>query len=75
MELICYNKSLSSGLEIATDMAANATNIFTLGKKNFGSVDTSTTSFFYDLDYKTINRLKFHVDSFTGTIYRGWLAF
>ena len=39
-----------SGLEIATDTDANATNIFSLATKNSGLVATWVTRFLYDLD-------------------------
>ena len=41
-----------TGLEIATDMVANATNtnIFSLVTKNSGLVATLATTFLYDLD-------------------------
>ena len=41
---------LMTGLEIATDMVANATNFFSLAMKNSGLVATLVTRFFYDLD-------------------------
>ena len=40
----------SAGLEIATDMVANATNIFSMATKNSGLVTTLETRFLYDLD-------------------------
>ena len=40
----------SAGLEIATDMVANATNIFSMATKNSGLVATLETRFLYDLD-------------------------
>jgi len=39
-----------TGLEIATDTVANATNIFSLATKNSGLVVNVATRFFYDLD-------------------------
>ena len=39
-----------TGHEIATDMVANATNIFSLATKNSGLVATLATRFLYDLD-------------------------
>ena len=44
--------SAKAGLQIATDMVANATNIFSLATKNFGLVTTLATRFLYDLDLK-----------------------
>ena len=41
---------LCAGLEIATDMVANATNIFSLVIKNSGLVATLATRFPYDFD-------------------------
>ena len=41
---------MNSGLEIATDTVANATNIFSLATKNSGLVATLVTGFLYDLD-------------------------
>ena len=41
---------MNSGLEIATDTVANATNIFSLATKNSGLVVTLVTGFLYDLD-------------------------
>ena len=40
----------SSGLEIATDTVANATNIFSLVTKNSSLVAKLATRFLYDLD-------------------------
>ena len=42
---------MDAGLEIATDMVANATNIFSLATSNSGSVATLATGFLYDLDW------------------------
>ena len=42
---------MDAGLEIATDMVANATNIFSLATNNSGSVATLATRFLYDLDW------------------------
>ena len=39
-----------AGLDIATDMVTNATNIFSLATENSGLVATLTTKFLYDLD-------------------------
>ena len=39
-----------TGLKIATDMVANATNIFSLATKNSGLVAKVVTRFLYDLD-------------------------
>ena len=39
-----------AGLEIATDMVANATNILSLATKNSGLVSTLDTRFLYELD-------------------------
>ena len=39
-----------SGLEIATGMVANATNILSLATKNSGLVATLDTRFLYELD-------------------------
>ena len=46
----CDTWPKSSGLEIATDIVANATNIFSLVTKNSGLVTTLATRFLYDLD-------------------------
>ena len=43
--VMCY-----SGLEIATDTVANATNIFSLATKNSSLVAKLATRFLYDLD-------------------------
>ena len=43
---------LSTGLEIATDTVANATNIFSLATKNSSLVAKVATRFLYDLDLK-----------------------
>ena len=40
----------SAGLEIVTDMVANATNIFSMATKNSGLVTTLEIRFLYDLD-------------------------
>ena len=42
--------SANPGLEIATDMVANATNIFSLATKNSGLVTKVATRFLYILD-------------------------
>ena len=42
-------KISQTGLEIATDMVANATNIFSLATKNSSLVATLATTFLYDL--------------------------
>ena len=39
-----------SGLKIATDTIANATNIFSLATKNSGLVATLATRFLYDFE-------------------------
>ena len=39
-----------TGLEIATDMVVNVTNIFSLMTKNSGLVPTLATRFLYDLN-------------------------
>ena len=39
-----------SGLEIATDMVANATNVFSLATKNSSLVAKLVTRFLFDLD-------------------------
>ena len=39
-------------LKIATNMVANATNIFSLATKNCGLVATLATGFLFDLDLK-----------------------
>jgi len=44
------NASVYSGLKIATDMVANATNIFSLATKNAGLVATLVTRILYDSD-------------------------
>ena len=41
---------VNTGLQIATDVVANATNIFSLVTKNSGLVATLATRFLYDLD-------------------------
>ena len=57
MQTILYKdkvteKSISTGLEIATDMVANATNIFSLATKNSSLVAKVATRFLYDLYLK-----------------------
>ena len=57
MQTILYKdkvteKSISTGLEIATDTVANATNIFSLATKNSSLVAKVATRFLYDLDLK-----------------------
>ena len=49
-------KISKTGLEIATDAVANATNIFSLATKNYSLVATLATRFLYDLglNYKSI---------------------
>ena len=42
--------SCNSGLKIATDTVANATNIFSLVTKNSGLVVTLAVRFLYELD-------------------------
>ena len=42
----------NTGLEIATDTVANATNIFSLATKNSSLVAKVATRFLYDLDLK-----------------------
>ena len=44
------NFTCFTGLEIATDTVANATNIFSLATKNSGLVATLATRFLDDLD-------------------------
>ena len=44
------NWLIDSGLEIATDMVANATSIFSLATKTSGLVATLATRFLYDID-------------------------
>ena len=44
------NNECLSGLEIATDTVANATNIFSLATKNSGLVAEVATRFLYALD-------------------------
>ena len=44
------NAKWQSGLEIATDTVANATNIFSLATKNSGLVAKVATRFLYSLD-------------------------
>ena len=50
--LMCLivRSTLSTGLKIATDMVANATNIFSLATKNSSWVAKVATRFLYDLD-------------------------
>ena len=43
-------KELLTGLEIATNTVANATNIFSLATKNSSLVAKVATRFLYDLD-------------------------
>ena len=50
--VIALNCYLLTGLEIATDMIANATNIFSLATKNSGLVVKVATRFLYDSDLK-----------------------
>ena len=48
----CTPEVTNSGLEIATDTVANATNIFSLATKNSSLVAKVATRFLYDLDLK-----------------------
>ena len=50
MNLIPSCKRVITGLEIATDTVANATNIFSLATKNSSLVAKVATRFLYDLD-------------------------
>ena len=43
---------VETGLKIATDMVANASNIFSLATKNSSLVAKVATRFLYDLDLK-----------------------
>ena len=45
-----WSENNDPGLEIATDMVANATNIFPLATKNSGLVAKLATRFLYELD-------------------------
>ena len=47
--LVLWKKE-TQGLEIVTDMVANAANIFSLATKNSGLVATLASRFLYDLD-------------------------
>ena len=47
--LVLWKKE-TQGLEIVTDMVANAANIFSLATKNSGLVPTLASRFLYDLD-------------------------
>ena len=54
---VCYHSHIphnityiNTGLEIATDTVANATNIFSLATKNSSLVAKLATRFLYDLD-------------------------
>ena len=48
----CFFIGPPSGLEIATDTVANATNIFSLATKNSSLVAKVATRFLYDLELK-----------------------
>ena len=53
----------SAGLEIATFMVANATNIFSMATKNSGLVATLKTRFLYDLDLNKKNSWNYNPQS------------
>jgi len=48
--VLIAKKKKKTGLEVATDTVANATNMFSLMTKNSGLVATLATRFMYDLD-------------------------
>ena len=48
--LVLWKKE-TQGLEIVTDMVANAANIFSLATKSSGLVATLASRFLYDLDF------------------------
>ena len=52
MEISLENLYVDTGLEIATDTVANATNIFSLATKNSSLVAKVATRFLYDLELK-----------------------
>ena len=55
---------MSQGLEIVTDMVANATNIFSLVTKNSGLVATLATRFLYDLYLNWKSKVKTNISSY-----------
>ena len=55
---------MNSGLEIATDTVANATNIFSLATKNSGLVATLVTGFLYDLDLNQESKVKTNISGY-----------
>ena len=50
--------------KIATDMVANATNIFSLATKNSGLDATLATKFLYDLELNQISKVKTNISSY-----------
>ena len=50
--------------KIATDMVANATNIFSLTTKNSGLDATLATKFLYDLELNQISKVKTNISSY-----------
>ena len=50
LDALYSSDNQDSGLEIATDTVANATNIFSLATKNSSLVAKVATRFLYDLD-------------------------
>ena len=51
-------------LKIATNMVANATNIFSLATKNSGLDATLATKFLYDLELNQISKVKTNISSY-----------
>ena len=49
---------LYAGLKIATNMVANATDIFSLATKNSGLEATLETRVLYDLDFSILKKMK-----------------
>ena len=52
---------LNTGLEIATDTVANATNIFSLATKNSGLVAKVATRFLYILDLNLMSKVNTNI--------------
>ena len=59
-----FQKGVHPGLEIASDMVANATNIFSLATLNSGLVATLATRLLYDLDSNLKSKIKTNISSY-----------
>ena len=53
-----------TGLEIATDKVASATNVISLATKKSGLVATLATRFLYDLDLNKKSKVKTNISSY-----------